>query len=127
MRIESDYECRNAERPNTARLCVFLLARNEADISLADGRSTNLLNPSNISSDVFHCNRVFNCQTVALALYSCLVDEHSSIGGESYELAINMCTVENGPRVFRTCKCKTDVIVEHCNFSNGARILKLQN
>ena len=40
----------------------------------------HLLNPRDMSSNVFNGNGVFDGKTVALTFYSGLVDEHSAIG-----------------------------------------------
>ena len=44
----------------------------------------HLLDTRNMSSNVFNGNRVFDGQSVALAFYPSLVDEHSTIGCETW-------------------------------------------
>jgi len=49
---------------------------------------SHLLNTRDMSSNVFNCNGVFDGKSVALTLYSGLVDEHSTVGGETCEIRI---------------------------------------
>lgn len=43
----------------------------------------HLLDLSNVSCDVLHCDRIFNVETMALALDASLVNQHSRIGSKS--------------------------------------------
>jgi hypothetical protein len=44
---------------------------------------TDLLDPSNMLGDVFDRDRIFYCQSMRLTLDSRLVNQDSSIGGQS--------------------------------------------
>ena len=79
-----------------------------------------------MSSNIFNGNGVFDSQTVALAFYSGLVDEHSTISCESWVIQIAGQLIKTNVST-PTGKGKTNVIVKHDNFSNGSRILKLQD
>lgn len=61
---------------------------------LGDDASTHLLDSSNISGNVFNGNRVLDSQSVALALYSRLVDEDSSIRGQTLRCFRSPNTIE---------------------------------
>ena len=84
------------------------------------------MDSSNIPSNIFDGNGVFYSQTVALALYPCLVDYNTSVGGESWRLLVRRGS--DGPCTMRlTRKCQANVIVQHDNFAYCPGVLKLQN
>lgn len=43
----------------------------------------NLLDPGNMSCDVFDGYGILHIRTVALAFYACFVDQHATIGGQT--------------------------------------------
>jgi hypothetical protein len=80
-----------------------------------------------MSSNIFNGNRVFDGKAVALAFYSGLVDEHSTISCEAlgFKSLVEWWSKRDGSTP--TGKGKTNVIIEHDNFANSSRILKLQD
>lgn len=70
--------------------------------------STDLASGSYVSSDVFHCDWVFHCQSVMLALHSSLVHQHSGISsqpskGKGYML-VNTAYFSHCPGVLQLCQ-----------------------
>ena len=86
--VETHYECRDAKRPNASRLRVALLRQNAIElVTKLSPRSqrAHLLNSRDMSCDILDSDWVLYRKAMALALHPCLVDEHASIGGETYE------------------------------------------
>lgn len=56
--------------------------------SLRWGRRTYLLDSSDVARDVFHCDRVFHSETMALAFYPCLVNQDATVGSQACILSV---------------------------------------
>lgn len=93
MRIESDNERRDTERPDTTRLSIFLRCVLVRPALKVDRGATHLLDSSNVASNVFHRNGILNGQAMALAFYPCFVDENSAISSQTYEAMVNFMSL----------------------------------
>jgi hypothetical protein len=87
----------------------------------------HLLNTRDVSSNIFNGDGVFDGKTVALAFYSGPVDKDPAIGCESCGFKSLISSLNKWDMPIPTGKSKTNVIIEHDNFANGSRILKLQD
>lgn len=91
--------------------------------------TTDLLVRADVAGDKLDADRVLHCQAMALALDSRLVDDDPPVGVEAWTDAQH----QRGPfsrsdaaRGELTSERETDVIVEHRNLSDRARILQLK-
>lgn len=85
-----------------------------------------------MSRDILDRDWVLYREAMALTLHPCLVDEHASIGGETYDW--KSITTSRLPRVHRlrpspelTGKGETNVIVEHDDLSYRSWVLQLED
>ena len=78
-----------------------------------------------MSCDILDSDWILYREAVALALHPCLVDEHASIGRETYEESITSCFLgaltKTEPGL--TGKGETNVIVEHDDLSYRSWVL----
>lgn len=78
-----------------------------------------------MSRDIFDGDWILDCETVALTLYPCLVDQDASIGRETCRRH------QPPPRSWlyeeHTGKRETDVVVKHGDLPDSARVLQLEH
>lgn len=112
--VEAGDEARDAERPDTSGLRIFLHAGEHYRVSLFSGAGDNtegssyLLDASNVPGDVLDRDGVLDGQAVGLALHACAVDEDASVGSQAG-------------------KAEADVVVEHGRLADGSRVLELED
>jgi hypothetical protein len=88
------------------------------------GQGAHLLNPRNMSGDILDGDRILNGEAMALALHSCLVNKHTSIGGKTWSKQwLDVSSLPYVRQAELTSERETDVVIKHDNLSYRPWIL----